>query len=87
MLMIPCPWCGERHESEFVCTGEAWAPRPRDPNACDAQVWSDYLCLRNNLRGASVETWWHAKGCGLWFELERDTLTHEVRPYSPDSDQ
>ena len=86
MLVIPCPWCGERHESEFVCTGEARAPRPQDPNGCDAETWSNYLCLRNNPRGASVETWWHAKGCGLWFELERDTLTHAVRPYSPESD-
>jgi Sarcosine oxidase, delta subunit family len=23
MLLIPCPWCGEREETEFRCGGEA----------------------------------------------------------------
>ena len=55
MLIIPCPWCGERHESEFVCTGEARPPRPPDPSGCDAETWTDYLCLRKNPRGASVD--------------------------------
>lgn len=26
MLLIPCPWCGPRPDSEFLCTGEARPP-------------------------------------------------------------
>ena len=33
MLLIPCPWCGEREETEFRCGGEAHILRPRDPAA------------------------------------------------------
>ncbi len=84
MLVIPCPWCGDRHESEFVCAGEKRPPRPADPQACDPQDWIAYLCHRRNPRGPSLETWWHAKGCGLWFTLLRDTATHEVRPQDED---
>ena len=25
MLLIPCPWCGPRPDTEFLCTGEARA--------------------------------------------------------------
>ena len=28
MLLIPCPWCGERDETEFRCGGEAHIARP-----------------------------------------------------------
>jgi hypothetical protein len=28
MLMIECPWCGPRAESEFSCGGEADIARP-----------------------------------------------------------
>ena len=33
MLLIPCPWCGEREETEFRCGGEAHIARPGQPAA------------------------------------------------------
>ena len=32
MLLIPCPYCGEREESEFHQGGEAHIERPKDPD-------------------------------------------------------
>ena len=43
MLEIPCPWCGPRNESEFVCAGEADRKRPPDPEAETDEAWADYL--------------------------------------------
>ena len=33
MLLIHCPWCGPRDETEFRCGGEAHIARPADPDA------------------------------------------------------
>lgn len=35
MLLIKCPWCGERDETEFSYGGEAAIKRPQDPKALD----------------------------------------------------
>lgn len=80
MMIIPCPWCGDRPEGEFVCMGEATPPRPADPNAMTDQEWTDWLILRQNVRGPHLERWWHAKGCGSWLTLRRDTVTHAIEP-------
>ena len=26
------------------------------------------------------EWWWHVNGCTLWFQIDRDTVTHEIKP-------
>ena len=33
MLLIDCPWCGERAETEFSYGGEAGIVRPKEPDA------------------------------------------------------
>ena len=78
MLSIPCPWCGERDESEFDCGGEAHIARPPDPDALDDDAWADYLFMRTNPKGRHRERWRHSHGCGRWFNMERDTVTHEI---------
>ncbi len=78
MLLIPCPWCGERDESEFTCGGEAHISRPSDPDALDDDAWADYLFMRTNPKGSHRERWCHSHGCGRWFNVERDTVTHEI---------
>ena len=80
MLLIPCPWCGERPESEFTCAGEVTAARPRDPGTVSDAAWADFITLRANVRGLHAERWWHVRGCGTWFVIRRDTVTHEIHP-------
>ena len=77
MLLIPCPWCGDRDESEFACGGEAYIARPPDPDALDDAAWADYLFMRANPKGLHRERWHHVHGCGRWFNAVRDTVTHE----------
>jgi heterotetrameric sarcosine oxidase delta subunit len=78
MLLIPCPHCGERHESEFVNGGPVRAPRPADPGALDAAAWVDWLTVVPNPMGRVREKWWHRLGCSTWFAVTRDTVTHQV---------
>ena len=86
MLNIPCPWCGARNETEFVCGGPLKVQRPDDAGDYDDATWVDYLTVRPNPAGWLAENWWHARGCGRWFQLWRHTVTHEIRltPERPD---
>lgn len=76
MLRIRCPHCGVRDEPEFVFGGPAHVARP-DP-AVDDAAWTQYLFARDNPRGMHYERWCHAFGCGRWFNVTRDTVTHEI---------
>ena len=76
MMQLPCPWCGMRDESEFLCGGTTHISRP-DLSASDP-VWGEYLFFRDNPKGVHLERWRHAYGCGGWFNLARHTVTHEV---------
>jgi heterotetrameric sarcosine oxidase delta subunit len=76
MLQIPCIWCGPRDESEFICGGTSHLSRP-GLDASD-EAWGEYLFFRANPKGLHLERWRHAYGCGQWFNVARDTVTHEV---------
>jgi heterotetrameric sarcosine oxidase delta subunit len=78
MLLIPCPWCGPRAEIEFVWGGEAHLRRPDPADQATDQAWGDYLFMRANTKGAQAERWAHVHGCRQWFNLVRDTATHQV---------
>ncbi len=78
MLLIECPWCGLREESEFRCGGEADIVRPVDPGTLSDAEWADYLFMRANPKGRHRERWVHEYGCRRWFNVERDTVTHEI---------
>ena len=78
MLRIPCPHCGVRDQDEFRFGGEATVIRPADPQSASDQAWSEYLFYRVNAMGPQLERWLHAFGCGEWFLIRRDTLTHEI---------
>ena len=75
MLRIPCPWCGTRDESEFRFGGESHVERP-GLEVSDAE-WADYLFNRENPMGLHYERWCHTYGCSQWFNVVRDTVTHE----------
>ena len=76
MMLLSCPWCGPRDESEFVCGGATHIMRPALA-ASDAQ-WAEYLFFRDNPKGLHRERWRHAYGCGQWFNVARHTVTHEI---------
>ncbi len=76
MLQIPCPWCGTRDETEFHFGGESHVERP-GIDVTDAE-WADYLFNRENPKGLHYERWCHTYGCSQWFNVVRDTVTHEI---------
>jgi len=75
VLLIECPYCGERPELEFVYGGQAHIARPREPGQTSAQQWTGFLYLRDNKRGVHAERWRHTHGCGRFFNALRDTTT------------
>ena len=77
MLNIPCPFCGPRGEAEFTFGGEP-AVRPIPAGDVSDTQWADYLFMRTNTKGRNRELWCHAGGCGQWFLMERDTVTHDI---------
>jgi sarcosine oxidase subunit delta len=79
MLYIPCPHCGLRNETEFHYGAEAGVAYP-DPNALTDSEWAKYLHIRANPKGWLAERWVHFAGCGRWFNLWRNTITHEIGP-------
>ena len=78
MLLIPCPWCGEREETEFRCSGEAHIARPRQASTLSDDAWADYLFMRCNPKGVHFERWRHVHGCGRWFNVARDTVSDAI---------
>ncbi|QYC39700.1 Sarcosine oxidase, delta subunit family [Nonomuraea coxensis DSM 45129] len=77
MLLIPCPFCGPRDETEFRYGGQAGVPYPAGETT-DAE-WAAYVFTRDNPKGWFHERWFHAHGCRTWFTVERHTLTQEIR--------
>jgi sarcosine oxidase subunit delta len=75
MLLITCPYCGERPELEFSHGGQAHLARPADPSALNDEDWTAHLYLRANAKGAHAERWRHVHGCGRFFNAVRDTTT------------
>jgi sarcosine oxidase, subunit delta len=80
MLLIPCPHCGPRDETEFRYGGEAGIVRPKDPEALSDAQWGEFLFMRGNPKGAFRERWVHIHGCRRWFTLTRSTVTHAFDP-------
>ena len=79
MLYINCPHCGEhRDESEFVYAGEAYIPRPQEPDKVTDTEWGDYLFCRRNPKGEQFEQWQHVHGCRKLFVVKRHTVTNDI---------
>jgi sarcosine oxidase, subunit delta len=79
MLLIPCPHCGDRDETEFHYGGQAGVAYPADPMAVTDEQWAEYVFMRENPKGWFAERWFHTAGCRRWFNLERHTVTYEIR--------
>ena len=80
MFVIHCPYCGARAEHEFGYGHEAHIARPtldQQQTMSDAE-WADYLFMRKNPKGVHYERWNHARGCRRWFNVARNTVSHEI---------
>ena len=78
MLLINCPHCGERAQTEFAYYGEAHIVRPEKPENLSDAEWADYVFLRTNPKGVHYERWMHAHGCRRFFNMMRDTVSGEI---------
>jgi methylglutamate dehydrogenase subunit B len=85
MLRIPCPWCGERDETEFRYRGDASKTRPA-PDA-DLAAFSAYVYERDNPLGWHSEWWLHVGGCRKLLKVVRHTLSHEIHAVVEPADQ
>ena len=92
MLLITCPYCGQRPELEFSYAGEAHIDRPMRPADLNDEDWTTYLYTRSNPKGAHAERWRHLHGCGRFFNAIRDTrsdvflATYKVGEQAPEVD-
>ncbi|MEM7084033.1 MAG: sarcosine oxidase subunit delta [Pseudomonadota bacterium] len=76
MLLITCPYCGPRDQSEFSYAGEAGLSLPKYPDSLSDEEWADYLFYRKNPKGQHDELWVHSAGCRRYFKARRDTVTY-----------
>lgn len=83
MLLIECPYCGPRDETEYRHGGQAHVPYPADPDALSDREWAEYLFYRDNPRGTIAERWLHTAGCRKWFNSIRDTETYAISAVYP----
>ncbi|MGX5716676.1 sarcosine oxidase subunit delta [Arthrobacter sp. MAHUQ-56] len=83
MLLIPCPNCGPRDETEFHYGGQAHVPYPENPNELTDTEWSRYLFYRENPKGIFAERWVHSTGCRQWFNMLRDTVSYDIQAIYP----
>ncbi len=78
MLLIPCPHCGLRDQTEFTYGGDARVARPATPEDADDAAWIEYLYLRDNPKGGHEELWQHSFGCRQWLRVRRNVVSHEI---------
>ena len=78
MILIKCPYCGERDQSEFSNGGEAHVIRPKNPESLSDKDWGEYVFYRNNPKGIFYERWVHSHGCKKWFNAVRNTSTDQI---------
>jgi methylglutamate dehydrogenase subunit B len=81
MLRIPCPWCGERDETEFRYRGDAGHSRPAAEAGLDEFV--AFVYRRDNPRGWHLEWWLHVGGCRRLLKVVRHTVSHQIRAVGP----
>lgn len=79
MLLISCPNCGPRDETEFHYGGQAHVAYPENPNDLTDREWAEYLFYRENTKGSFAERWVHSTGCRQWFNMLRDTVTYDIQ--------
>ncbi len=77
MLLIVCPHCGPRNDTEF--TYHQGEPRVRPMPDATPSVWRRYLYEEANEAGWVTEQWFHGMGCRRFLHIERHTVSNEIR--------
>lgn len=75
-MIISCPFCGPRNQTEFVYWHEADTEFP--PLHAPLDAWANAVFQRKNPAGRAQEIWHHSLGCRLWLRIDRDTITHKI---------
>ena len=75
MLLIACPHCGPRAQTEF--SYERTVDSVVQPGADPAEAMAR-LFARANPRGLDDEIWRHTFGCRAWLVLTRHRMTHAI---------
>ena len=75
MLLITCPYCGQRPELEFRNMGEAHIARTPFSATITDEDWAEFLYLRSNPKGLIAERWRHIHGCARFFNAVRHTVS------------
>ena len=80
MLLISCPHCGPRAQSEFTYerTLDAIVPLEAAP-----KLAMQVLFERTNPRRLDDELWRHSHGCRQFITLRRHRVTHEIIAVTP----
>ena len=78
-MRIPCPHCGPRPHDEYVYHGDGSLERPAAGVDAGDPAWHDYVYLRENRAGPTLELWYHGVGCRSWLRVTRDTRTHAIQ--------
>ncbi|MGW2857937.1 sarcosine oxidase subunit delta, partial [Streptomyces sp. NPDC001215] len=55
MLLITCPWCGPRDETEYHYGGQAHVPYPENPGDLTDEQWAEYVFYRDNPKGQGLK--------------------------------
>ncbi len=77
MLLISCPYCGERDESEFSYGGPS-AKYPAMNSSTSIEKWHRTIHLPGSSQKVLREYWYHESGCEQWIEINRDIDSHEI---------
>jgi sarcosine oxidase subunit delta len=75
MMLIPCPHCGPRAQSEFIYERTVDSVVPLDAPTDEAMTT---LFTLNNPRGVDDEIWRHTYGCRAWMVVTRHRVTNEI---------
>jgi sarcosine oxidase subunit delta len=75
MMLIACPHCGPRAQSEFIYERTVDSVVPLNAPVDEAMA---KLFTRNNPRGVDDEIWRHTYGCRAWMVLTRHRVTNEI---------
>ncbi len=81
MLLINCPHCGERDQSEFSYGGR-YAKYPALDSTASIEKWHRAIHLHHSSQNLIREYWYHECGCEQWIEIDRDVDSHEMTPVS-----